>query len=145
MAQTLLSSHQWLHFSHHNTSAQNSANRDNLHAAFCKTDHSLPVALHTDAIIEAVQMKLYPPPVLRTCTPKLPPVSQHPFLTTACSTKMKPSLQPFARLKLPPHLAPMQTLFIFYCPLHSQRNAFPTQTKTPSTQTLPPSTPSLTF
>jgi hypothetical protein len=38
-------------------------NRDNLHAPFQKTDHSLPIAFNTQAIVDAVQAKLYPGPV----------------------------------------------------------------------------------
>jgi len=43
-----------------NPGAQKVADRDNLHAAFQWLDHSLPVAMNTDATIEAVKEKLYP-------------------------------------------------------------------------------------
>jgi hypothetical protein len=42
-------------FSQLTVSTQNSANCENLCAAFQKTDHSLPIALNTDPIIAAVQ------------------------------------------------------------------------------------------
>jgi len=45
---------------HANLGAQKAADRDNLHAAFQRLDHSLPVALNTDATIAAVKEKLYP-------------------------------------------------------------------------------------
>jgi len=43
-----------------NPGAQKAADRDNLLAAFQHLDHSLPVALNTDATIDAVKEKLYP-------------------------------------------------------------------------------------
>jgi hypothetical protein len=53
-----------------NASAQNSANHDNLCAAFQKTDHSLPIALNTDSILSAMQEKLYPPRIQNNPYPK---------------------------------------------------------------------------
>jgi len=50
-------------FHQHNPNAQRAANRDNLQTAFRSTDRSLPVAMNTDATIQAIQQKLYPPPV----------------------------------------------------------------------------------
>jgi len=48
---------------HYNSGAQKAADRDNLRAAFQCLDHSLPVAMNTDATIRVVTAKLYPPPV----------------------------------------------------------------------------------
>jgi hypothetical protein len=50
-------------FHKQNVRAQNSANCDNLLAAFQKTDHFLPIALITQAVVAAVQAKLYLAPV----------------------------------------------------------------------------------
>jgi hypothetical protein len=57
-------------FSQPNASAQNSANRDNLRAAFQKTDHSLPITLNTDSVLLAIQEKLYPPRIQNNPYPK---------------------------------------------------------------------------
>ena len=53
-------------FQQFNSGAQCAVDCDNLHAAFQQLDHSLPVAMNTDATIEAIKHKLYPDPISTT-------------------------------------------------------------------------------
>jgi len=55
-----------------NSGAQKAADRDQLHSAFQRLDDSLPIALNTDATVQAVRKKLYPPPCASNPYPAAP-------------------------------------------------------------------------
>lgn len=63
-------------FQQYNPGAQGAADHDNLHAAFQQLDNPLPIAMNTDATINAIKSKLYPDPVSTSSLSKEPNVTE---------------------------------------------------------------------